>query len=81
MTRTEPGLPPTPASRTRDFRETSALEDTVLPAGASPDDTEFLQRRVFSIDEALRWALHGEIMDSTSLVGLALAALRSSPPR
>ena len=39
------------------------------------------QRWVFFFDEALRLALHGEIVDSTNLVGWALAALRSSPPR
>ena len=57
------------------------IGEALTPAEASPDDTEFLQRWLFSFDETLRLALHGEIVDSMSLVGLALAALRSSPPR
>jgi hypothetical protein len=48
----------------------------LTPAQASPDDTEFLQRRVFPFDEALRMALEGEIMDSMSVLGLLLAARR-----
>jgi ADP-ribose pyrophosphatase len=43
---------------------------------ARPDDTEFLQRRVFPFDEALRMALEGAIMDSMSVIGLLLAARR-----
>ena len=57
------------------------IGEALTPAEASPDDTEFLQRWLFSFDEALRLPLHSEIMDSMSLVGLALAALLSSPPR
>jgi ADP-ribose pyrophosphatase len=45
-------------------------------AEAPPDDTEFLERRVFPFDEALRLALEGEIMDSMSVLGLLLAARR-----
>jgi ADP-ribose pyrophosphatase len=41
---------------------------------ATPDDTEFLQRRAFPFAEALRMALEGEIMDSMSVIGLLLAA-------
>jgi ADP-ribose pyrophosphatase len=48
--------------------------DELVPDEATPDDTEFLERRVFPFDEALRMALEGEIMDSMSLVGLTLAA-------
>ena len=43
---------------------------------ATPDDTEFLQRRAFPFEEALRMALEGEIMDSMSVIGLLLAARR-----
>ena len=43
-------------------------------AQAPPDDTEFLQRRVFPFDEALRMALEGEIMDSMTILGLLLTA-------
>jgi len=39
-----------------------------------PDDTEFLERRVFPFDEALRMTLQGEIMDSMSVIALLLAA-------
>ena len=46
----------------------------LTPAQASPDDTEFLERRIFVFDDALRMALEGEIMDSMSVIGLLLAA-------
>ena len=41
-----------------------------------PDETEFLQRRVFAFDQALRMSLEGEIMDSMSVLGIILAARR-----
>jgi ADP-ribose pyrophosphatase len=50
--------------------------EDLTPAHAPPDDTEFLERRVFPFDEALRMALEGEIMDSMSVIGLLLAAQR-----
>ena len=43
-------------------------------ADLPPDDTEFLERRVFPFDEALRMTLEGEIMDSMSVIALLLAA-------
>ena len=46
----------------------------LTPATAPPDDTEFLQRRVFPFDEALQMTLAGEIMDSMSVIALLLAA-------
>ena len=46
----------------------------LTPAQASPDETEFLECRVFSFDEALRMVLEGEIMDSMSVIGLLVAA-------
>lgn len=52
------------------------LGEDLAPATAPPDDTEFLQRRVFPFDEALRMALAGEIMDSMSVLGLLFAARR-----
>jgi ADP-ribose pyrophosphatase len=48
----------------------------LTPTQASPDDTEFLQRRIFPFDEALHMALEGEIMDSMTLISLLLAARR-----
>jgi ADP-ribose pyrophosphatase len=54
------------------------IGENLTVAQASPDDTEFLQRRVFPFDEALRMALAGEIMDSMSVIGLLLAARRRS---
>jgi ADP-ribose pyrophosphatase len=54
------------------------IGENLRVAQASPDDTEFLQRRVFPFDEALRMALEGEIMDSMSVIGLLLAARRRS---
>ena len=50
----------------------------LTPAEVMPDDTEFLERRIFSFDEALRMVLEGEIMDSMSVMGLLLAARRRS---
>jgi ADP-ribose pyrophosphatase len=41
-------------------------------AEAPPDETEFLERRVFPFAEALRMVLAGEIMDSMSVIGLLL---------
>jgi ADP-ribose pyrophosphatase len=54
------------------------IGEELSSAELSPDDTEFLQRRIFSFDEALRMALEGEIMDSMSVIGLLLAARRRS---
>ena len=45
----------------------------LTPAELPPDDTEFLERRVFPFDEALRMTLEGEIMDSMSVIALLLA--------
>jgi ADP-ribose pyrophosphatase len=50
--------------------------EDLKPAVARPDDTEFLQRKVFPFNEALRMVLEGEIMDSMSVLGLLLAARR-----
>lgn len=52
------------------------IGENLTPAEAPPDDTEFLERRIFSFDEALRLALEGEIMDSMSVIALLLAARR-----
>jgi ADP-ribose pyrophosphatase len=46
----------------------------LTPAELPPDDTEFLERRVFPFNEALRMTLEGEIMDSMSVIALLLAA-------
>lgn len=50
--------------------------EDMIPAEAPPDDTEFLERRVFALDEATRLALEGEIMDSMSALGLLLVEWR-----
>jgi ADP-ribose pyrophosphatase len=52
----------------------------LTPAEAPPDETEFLERRVFPFDEALRMALAGEIMDSMSVIGLLLAERLAQRP-
>jgi ADP-ribose pyrophosphatase len=52
------------------------IGEDLAPAQAPPDETEFLERRVFPFDESLRMALDGEIMDSMSVIGLLLAARR-----
>jgi len=46
----------------------------LTPATAPPDDTEFIERRVFPFAEALQMTLAGEIMDSMSVIALLLAA-------
>lgn len=51
--------------------------EDLTPAKAPPDETEFLERRVFPFEEALCMALEGEIMDSMSVLGLLLAARRA----
>ena len=43
---------------------------------APPDDTEFLERRMFPFETALRMSLEGKIMDSMSVLGIVLAARR-----
>lgn len=48
----------------------------LVPAEAPPDETEFLERRVFRFDVALHMVLAGEIKDSMSVIGLLLAARR-----
>lgn len=50
--------------------------ESLTPSHEPPDDTEFLQRRVFPFDQALRMTLEGEIMDSMSVIGILLAARR-----
>jgi ADP-ribose pyrophosphatase len=50
--------------------------EDLTPASVPPDETEFLERRTFPFDEALRMVLEGEIMDSMSVIGLLLAARR-----
>jgi ADP-ribose pyrophosphatase len=52
------------------------IGENLTPAEASPDNTEFLQRRIFPFAEALGMALEGEIMDSMTLISLLLAARR-----
>lgn len=50
--------------------------ESLTPCRQAPDHTEFIERRVFPFDEALRMALEGEIMDSMSVLGIVLAARR-----
>lgn len=46
-----------------------------LQQGASsPDDTEFLERRVFSFSEVLQMVLRGEVMDSMTVIAMLCAA-------
>jgi ADP-ribose pyrophosphatase len=50
--------------------------EALTPSHEIPDETEFLQRRAFPFDQALRMSLEGEIMDSMSVLGIVLAARR-----
>lgn len=50
--------------------------ESLTPSHEMPDETEFLQRRVFSFNQVLRMSLEGEIMDSMSVLGILLAARR-----
>ena len=43
---------------------------------APSDETEFLEKRLFPFETALRMSLEGKIMDSMSVLGLVLAARR-----
>ena len=43
-------------------------------AHATPDETEYLERRVFTFEKALHLALEGDIRDSMTLMGLLLTA-------
>jgi ADP-ribose pyrophosphatase len=52
------------------------LGKDLVPAEAPPDETEFLERRIFPFDEAVRLALECEIMDSMSVIAILLAARR-----
>ena len=52
------------------------MGDKLTRNRARPDNTEFLEQRIFSFDAALRMTLEGEIMDSMSVVGIILAARR-----
>ena len=50
------------------------MGENLTVAHALPDDTEFLERRRFPFDTALRMSLDGRIMESMSVLGLVLAA-------
>jgi ADP-ribose pyrophosphatase len=52
------------------------MGENLTPAHATADETEFLERRIFPFETALRMSLEGEIMDSMSVLGLVLAARR-----
>ena len=52
------------------------IGENLSPAHAPADATEFIERRIFSFNEALQLALSGDIMDSMSVLGLVLAARR-----
>ena len=52
----------------------------LVPAKAPPDETEFLQPRIFAFEEALGLVLEGEIMDSMTIVALLLAARQRGEP-
>jgi ADP-ribose pyrophosphatase len=52
--------------------------ERLTSAEVEPDDTEFIERRIFSFDQALSMALEGEIMDSMSVMGLLLAERKRS---
>jgi len=54
------------------------MGEKLTPAQVDPDETEFIERRVFSFDQALSMALDGEIMDSMSVMGLLLAERRKN---
>ena len=43
---------------------------------ALPDDTEFLERRMFRFETVMHMSIEGKIMGSMSMLGLVLAARR-----
>jgi ADP-ribose pyrophosphatase len=52
------------------------LGENLTETHALPDETEFLERRVFPFEMALQMSLEGNIMDSMSVLGLLQAARR-----
>jgi hypothetical protein len=52
------------------------MGENLIVTHALPDETEFLERRLFPFETALRMSLEGNIMDSMSVLGLVLAARR-----
>jgi ADP-ribose pyrophosphatase len=52
------------------------LAENLRPASRPPDHTEFIERRVFPFDEALRMVERGEIKDSMSVIAVLHAARR-----
>jgi ADP-ribose pyrophosphatase len=50
------------------------LGELLTPRQMAPDQTKFLERRIFPFNEALQMALDGEIMDSMSVLGIVLTA-------
>ena len=52
------------------------LAEDLRPASRPPDHTEFIERRAFPFDEALRMVERGEIKDSMSVIAVLHAARR-----
>ena len=57
------------------------LADGLHRADTTPDETEFIDVRVFPFDTVLRMVLEGEIVDSMTVVAVLLAARRRENPR
>jgi len=52
------------------------IAEGLRKAETTPDDTEFIDVRPFSLDAALRMVLRGEIVDSMTVIAVLLAARR-----
>jgi ADP-ribose pyrophosphatase len=50
------------------------LGDTLIPAPAPPDETEFISVRAFPFDAALQMVLSGEIVDSMTIIAVLHAS-------
>ena len=52
------------------------LAEGLTPAVIAPDDTEFIEVREFPFETVLAMVLHGEILDSMTIIAVLLAARR-----
>ena len=54
------------------------LGEEMVQVALPPDETEFIEVRPFSFDEALRMVLSGEIVDGMTIIAVLDAARRRS---
>ena len=57
------------------------LGEGLAPAAHPPDDTEFIERRIFPFGEVLEMVRRAEITDSMTVIAVLHAALRLDEDR